>query len=97
MEERTTATDAPAAATPAPAAAAPAAPVRGPDEMPDNRSLLWSMTPEQRAAIYLNQIRKMLIFFVVLTVLGIIAGVIIGVVDINALHNAQQTTPTIGY
>jgi len=92
MEERTT----PPAATPAVAAAVPQ--LQGLDKMPYERTALAALTPAERAAIYLNQIRKMMVFFVILTVLGIIAGVIIGIIDINAIHNAQQTqTPTLDY
>lgn len=62
------------------------------DGMPADRSVLARMAPEQRSAIYLNQIRKMMIFFVVLTAIGIVAGVIIGIVDINAVSQTQQCT-----
>lgn len=69
---------------------------RGLDSMPFEKSDLAKLTPDQRSALYLNQIRKMMIFFVVLAAVGIIAGIIIGIVDINAVHAAQQT-PTLGY
>jgi len=60
-----------------------AASISGPqvDSMPADRAVLASLTPEQRAAIYLNQIRKMLIFFVVLAAVGIIAGLIIWIAN----------------
>jgi hypothetical protein len=61
------------------------------DSMPFDRASMANLTPDERSAIYLNQIRKMLIFFVVLAVVGLIAGVILAVVDINAVHAAQQT------
>jgi hypothetical protein len=64
------------------------------DAMPQDKAVLARMSPEQRSAIYLNQIRKMMIFFVVFAVIGIIAGVIIGIVDINEVSKATQ--PCIG-
>jgi hypothetical protein len=67
------------------------------DSMPLDRSTIANLSPAERSAIYLNQIRKMMIFFVVLTVIGIVAGVILGIVDINAIHNSQQSAPTLGY
>jgi len=60
------------------------------DAMPFDAAALAQLTPEQRCAIYLNQIRKMLIFFVVLAAVGLVAGIIIGIVDINAVHQANQ-------
>jgi hypothetical protein len=66
------------------------------DQMPFDRADLAKLTPDQRTAIYANQIRKMLIFFVVLAAVGIIVGIILGIVDINAVHNAQQAVPTLG-
>lgn len=38
--------------------------------------MLAAMSPEERAAIYLNMIRKSMTFFVVLAIVGIILGVI---------------------
>ena len=35
-------------------------------------------------------LRKMMIFFVVITAVGIVAGVIIGIADINAVHQANR-------
>ena len=36
------------------------------DEFPSDRSLLAAMSPEERAAIYLNSIRRAMSFFVLL-------------------------------
>ena len=67
------------------------------DSMPFDRSSIARWTPTERCALYLNQIRKMMIFFVVLAVVGIIAGVILGIVDINTVRNAQQSGTGLGY
>jgi hypothetical protein len=67
------------------------------DAMPSSLEALARLTPEQRSAIYLNQIRKMMIFFVILAVIGIIAGVILGIVDINTVRNSQQSGVGLGY
>ena len=81
---------APAAATPAFGRSVPQEPKADVDAMPYERAVLAAMTPEQRTAIYVNQIRKILIFFAVLAVVGIITGVILAIVDINAVHQANQ-------
>lgn len=60
-------------------------------------SILARMTTDERAAVYLASIRRMMIFFVVLAVIGIITGVIIGIIDINAVHQAQQTGVGVGF
>ena len=62
------------------------------DAMPFDRTALAQMSPEQRSAIYLNQIRKMLIFFTVLAVIGVVGGVVIGIAGIAAIHHAQTCT-----
>jgi hypothetical protein len=82
---------------PLPTSTAAAAIKRPLDVMPFERTDLARFTPEQRCAIYLNSIRKMMIFFVVLATVGIVAGVIIGIIDINAVHSAQQSGGTLGY
>jgi hypothetical protein len=66
------------------------------DQFPENRDQIVFKSTDERIAIYLNSIRKMLIFFVVLAAVGIIVGIILGIVDINAVHNAQQAVPTFG-
>lgn len=62
------------------------------DEMPYDRSRLALLTPDERCAVYLNSIRKMMIFFTVLTILGLAAGIVIGLVGINAVHSVQQVS-----
>ena len=62
------------------------------DSMPSAVAVLAAKPPEERIAIYLNSIRKMLIFFTVLVVIGIVAGVILAIVDIQAVHSAQTCT-----
>jgi hypothetical protein len=62
------------------------------DRMPEDPAVLAQMTPEERAAVYLNSIRKMLVFFTVLTVIGLIAGVIVGIIGIQAIQHAQTCT-----
>lgn len=46
------------------------------DAMPADAATLAALSPQERAAIYLNSIRKMMIFFTVLAVvsLGVGAG-----------------------
>lgn len=77
---------------PAPASGRGVAPAQhvSVDAMP-SAEVFARMTPEQRSAIYLNQIRKMLIFFTVLTVIGLVAGVIVGIAGIQAIHHATCT------
>jgi hypothetical protein len=46
------------------------------DEFPSDRRQLASMTPEERAAIYLNSIRRAMSFFVLLAIAGVVLGII---------------------
>lgn len=46
------------------------------DQLPSDPAVLAAMSPEERAAIYLNMIRKSMTFFVLLAIAGIILGVI---------------------
>lgn len=85
------------AATPAFGRGVAQAPKVTVDAMPFNRSTLAGMSPEERAAIYLNQIRKMMIFFTVLAALGILAGIIVGIIGIDAIHQADQGVLTPGF
>lgn len=62
------------------------------DAMPEDNAVLARMTPEERSAVYLNSIRRMLVFFTVLTVIGLIAGVIVGIIGIQAIQHAQTCT-----
>lgn len=63
------------------------------DRMPFDRADLANLTPDQRTAIYTNQIRKMMVFFVVLAGAAVLAAVILGILDISAVHSLQQTSP----
>ena len=58
-----------------------------------DRALFAALPAADRAAAYLNSIRKMMLFFVVITVIGIILGVIF---TILIIHAANQPTPTYG-
>ena len=46
------------------------------DEFPSDRSQLAAMSPEERAAVYLNSIRRAMSFFVLLAIAGIVLGII---------------------
>lgn len=46
------------------------------DQLPSDPAVLAAMSPEERTAIYLNMIRKMMTFFVVLALVLIVLGVI---------------------
>jgi hypothetical protein len=46
------------------------------DEFPSDRSHLAAMSPEERAAIYLNSIRRAMSFFVLLAIAGVVLGII---------------------
>jgi hypothetical protein len=58
-----------------------------------DRALFAALPAADRAAAYLNSIRKMMIFFVVITVIGIILSVVF---TILIIHSADQTTSTFG-
>ena len=60
------------------------------DSMPVDKAVLARLSAEERIAVYLNSIRKMLIFFTVLAVIGIAAGIIIGIIDIHTVQQSQQ-------
>lgn len=49
-----------------------------------------ALAAEERSAAYLNSIRKMLIFFVVITVLGLISGAVFGYMEYNAINTLKQ-------
>lgn len=44
-----------------------------------------ALTPEARNAVYLRSIRAMLRFFTVLTILGLVAGIVLALVGIHAI------------
>ncbi len=58
-----------------------------------DRALFAALPAADRAAAYLNSIRKMMIFFVVVTVIGIVLSVIF---TILIIHAANQPTTTFG-
>ena len=60
------------------------------DRFPEDRGQIVYKGAEERIAIYLNSIRKMLAFFVVLAVIAVLAAIILGIMDINAVHALQQ-------
>jgi hypothetical protein len=51
---------------------------------------------EARSAVYLRSIRAMLLFFTVLTILGLIAGVILALVGIHVIDQSNTTTNPLG-
>jgi hypothetical protein len=57
------------------------------DAMPADAATLASLSPQERTAIYVNSIRKMMIFFTVLGVLALGVGVVFGIVAIQHLTN----------
>ena len=60
----------------------------------ETRDAFAALSPDARAAAYLASIRKMLIFFTVVTVISLIAGFVIGVVGAVELHHANQVANT---
>ena len=58
-----------------------------------DRALFAALPAADRAAAYLNSIRKMMVFFVVVTVVGIILSVVF---TILIIHAANQPTTTFG-
>lgn len=46
------------------------------DQLPNDPAVLAAMSPEERAAIYLNMIRKSMSFFVLLAIAGVVLGAI---------------------
>ena len=77
------------APAPAPRTAAASRPI---DTMPFEREHLARLTPEERSAIYLNSIRKSMMFFVILAVVGIVAAVVMALMVIGAIHSGQPAT-----
>ena len=69
------------------------------DKFPKNLAQ-WTafaaLPPEARSAVYLRSIRAMLLFFTVLTVLGLIAGVVLALVGIQAVDQSNTTTSPLG-
>lgn len=51
-----------------------------------------ALTPEARNAVYLRSIRAMLWFFTILTILGLIAGIVLALVGIHALDQRPVTS-----
>lgn len=66
---------------------------RMPMRAPAARRAFGALPPEERAAIYLNSMRRMMLFFTVVTVVMFVAGVVLAVVDLailGSIHSAQQ-------
>ncbi|HEV2640784.1 MAG TPA: hypothetical protein VGX23_37045 [Actinocrinis sp.] len=67
------------------------------DRMPRSdrdRALFAAMSASARSAAYLNSIRKMMIFFVVLAITGIVLSIIFFIL---VIHSADQVTTTPDY
>lgn len=83
----------------APTALASGAPRPGVDRFPqtpaDWRAFAGLPAPD-RCAVYLRSIRSMLVFFVVLTVIGIILMVVFFLIGINAAEQSTATTNVFG-
>lgn len=96
MEER------PAPVTPRGAMRLPAVPP-GPkpivDRMPRDPAE-WAafakLPAADRAAVYLRSIRTMVLFFTVITAIGLIAAVVLGLLGIAAAHQAATTPHPFG-
>jgi hypothetical protein len=56
------------------------------------RKQFEALSAEERAAAYLNSIRRMMVWFVALSVVGIVAAVVVGVMAIAAIHGLHQPT-----
>ena len=52
--------------------------------------LLARRSTEERIAIYLYSIRKMMLFFTVITVVGLVLSVVLALVGIHAIVDANQ-------
>ena len=53
-----------------------------------------ALPAEARNAVYLRSIRAMLRFFTVLTILGIVAGVVLAILGIHAIDQSNTPAPT---
>ena len=66
-----------------------------PDEFPRTPAQ-WAafaaLPADERSAVYLRSIRAMLVFFTVLILLGIIAGVALALAGIHAIDQSNATT-----
>ena len=56
------------------------------DTLPLSQEQLAAMTPEERSAVYLNSIRKTLLFLAALAAVGIVVGIVLALVEIGATH-----------
>jgi hypothetical protein len=102
MQERSTGSGTPDARVPRGAAKLPPAPktTRTPkqtvDKFPKDPAewkAFAEMPAGDRAAIYLRSIRAMVLFFTILTVIGIITTTILVLVGINAANNTTTSNP----
>lgn len=95
MQERE-AESTPGPVTPAGSAPIPPVPKFGPVDRvpkdPEEWRAFAKLPAADRSAAYLRSIRAMMLFFTVLTVLGLIAGVVLALIGIHAIN--QANTPT---
>lgn len=69
------------------------------DRMPktdQDRAMFAAMPAAARSAAYLNSIRKMMIFFVVLTITGIALSIILFILAIHAADQVNNTSNIFG-
>ena len=60
------------------------------DKFPRDSRVLAGLSPEERAAIYLNSIRKMFILLLIVVAIGIIAAAILAVITIETINSVRQ-------
>lgn len=60
------------------------------DRFPRDSRILARLSPEERAAIYLNSIRKMFMLLLVVVAIGIVAAVILAVITIETINSVRQ-------
>ena len=60
------------------------------DTLPRDSRILARLSPEERAAIYLNSIRKMFILLLVVVAVGIVAAAIFAVITIETINSVRQ-------
>lgn len=68
--------------------AAAAVPV---DAFPRDPRVLARLSPEERAAIYLNSIRKMFRLLIVVIAVGIVAAAIFAIITLTTINSLRNT------
>lgn len=56
-------------------------------------------SPEERAAVYLKSMRRMMIFFTVATVIALVGALVLGIIDVitlNSIHQSQIPSNPFG-